>query len=816
MANTRTICVAAVPWLNDNRGPEIVAALTILTILATLAVVLRFIARKVSGSSYGVDDWLILFTLVWEYGLSTIQYLGVHWGFGRHLLLLDPSSAVHFGKLFFAAQPVFLVANAGIKFSVLFFYHRIFPIRKFTMWSIAVGAVVIAWFIAFVFGIFFACRPLAYQWDKSIKGRCLDPLVVSYFLAAPADIATNFALLALPIPWLWGLQMPLRRKIAITFIFVLGSFASLGSVLRIPFLKNLRYSDVSYTSVNSGMWLNVEIAIGIVSANLPLMRPLFSRAFTSQFFSRFAWSRGSGSHRLRDGQLSSSNHSRVKSLKQGNDGNKIYAGDRLGGSKSHRKWYTSAVTAIGGKSERGTIEEGSQEDMVPMGKIHVKHDVELEQEDSKMGGNGTSDPHMDFYTSRFITIIFDWTVRPQSDISTLRLSFRARPSISTESDDLSESIIHSTAIDIINQQCCARQPLLDTISNIGRKVLQKVEGAFAVETDVCIPAHIHRAVPGLNGLELATYAWLSPKEHSRELESETATATSKWNLHIRVGGREESKVHEVLMTISWNNATRSQSHDSGTSSTLRESHVGPDATYDDREIERQELYPTIHLHNQVANFIEGAVHASVDMLAMETSQFAFSRCERVIGPRRATSFKLIISEPRRLEEPLMDSSPRVRKTYDFNAQESEHYRRDRQQNDEESASGRCRAFIALGSNIGNRIGMIEEACIQLGRRGLNILRTSSIYETEPMYKTDQTPFINGVCEINTILSPIELLHQLKDIEKTLGRVKTVENGPRSIDLDILLYGSQIINEERLQIPHPRISEREFVLRPLCE
>ncbi|KAL8668336.1 MAG: hypothetical protein Q9168_007031, partial [Polycauliona sp. 1 TL-2023] len=85
-----------------------------------------------------------------------------------------------------------------------------------------------------------------------------------------------------------------------------------------------------------------------------------------------------------------------------------------------------------------------------------------------------------------------------------------------------------------------------------------------------------------------------------------------------------------------------------------------------------------------------------------------------------------------------------------------------------------------------------------------------------MYKTDQHPFINGACEVETKLSPHELLIELKDIEDTLGRVKTVENGPRTVDLDILLYNDQVVNEEHLQIPHPRLSEREFVLRPLCD
>ncbi|KAK3171256.1 hypothetical protein OEA41_003340 [Lepraria neglecta] len=101
-------------------------------------------------------------------------------------------------------------------------------------------------------------------------------------------------------------------------------------------------------------------------------------------------------------------------------------------------------------------------------------------------------------------------------------------------------------------------------------------------------------------------------------------------------------------------------------------------------------------------------------------------------------------------------------------------------------------------------------------RGLKILRTSALYETKAMYLEDQQSFINGACEVETSLGPFELLDQLKEIEKNLGREKTIENGPRTIDLDILLYDNKIVEDERLSVPHKRMREREFVLRPLCE
>ncbi|PHH65273.1 hypothetical protein CDD81_2685 [Ophiocordyceps australis] len=100
--------------------------------------------------------------------------------------------------------------------------------------------------------------------------------------------------------------------------------------------------------------------------------------------------------------------------------------------------------------------------------------------------------------------------------------------------------------------------------------------------------------------------------------------------------------------------------------------------------------------------------------------------------------------------------------------------------------------------------------------GIRITRTSSLWETEPMYVLDQANFINGVCEVETELEPLALLDQLQAIEKGMGRVKLVDKGPRNIDLDILLFGDEAINDARLIVPHAGMHQREFVLRPLAE
>jgi 2-amino-4-hydroxy-6-hydroxymethyldihydropteridine diphosphokinase / dihydropteroate synthase len=128
-----------------------------------------------------------------------------------------------------------------------------------------------------------------------------------------------------------------------------------------------------------------------------------------------------------------------------------------------------------------------------------------------------------------------------------------------------------------------------------------------------------------------------------------------------------------------------------------------------------------------------------------------------------------------------------------------------------------RAFIALGSNIGDRFAVIEAACKSMESQGdIRIVQTSGLWETQAMYVEDQDSFLNGACEIITSLGPYELLDRLQFIENDLGRVKLIDKGPRNIDLDILLYDREVIDSDRLTVPHKLMLEREFVLRPLAQ
>jgi 2-amino-4-hydroxy-6-hydroxymethyldihydropteridine diphosphokinase len=127
------------------------------------------------------------------------------------------------------------------------------------------------------------------------------------------------------------------------------------------------------------------------------------------------------------------------------------------------------------------------------------------------------------------------------------------------------------------------------------------------------------------------------------------------------------------------------------------------------------------------------------------------------------------------------------------------------------------AYLGLGSNVGDREEYIEQAVFLMEKNPkIEVTKRSSNYETEAEGAANQPPFINAVVEIKTKLSPHDLLDVCQEIEATLGREREIEWGPRTIDIDILLYDDEVISDDRLQIPHPLMHERLFVLMPLKE
>lgn len=129
-----------------------------------------------------------------------------------------------------------------------------------------------------------------------------------------------------------------------------------------------------------------------------------------------------------------------------------------------------------------------------------------------------------------------------------------------------------------------------------------------------------------------------------------------------------------------------------------------------------------------------------------------------------------------------------------------------------------RAFVGLGANLGDRDAALRRAIELLGEHdGIDVVAVSAIRETEPVGVLDQPRFLNAACAVETTLAPRALLDVLLEVERALGRVRGAERyGPRTIDLDLLVYGGEVVDEPGLVVPHPRLHERRFALEPLLD
>ena len=128
-----------------------------------------------------------------------------------------------------------------------------------------------------------------------------------------------------------------------------------------------------------------------------------------------------------------------------------------------------------------------------------------------------------------------------------------------------------------------------------------------------------------------------------------------------------------------------------------------------------------------------------------------------------------------------------------------------------------RAYVGLGANLGSREETLRRAVELLGEAdGVEVLALSQFRETDPVGVVDQPLFLNGAVEVDTTRTPRELLDLLLEIERSLGRVREERWGPRTVDLDLLVYGNEVVDEPGFRVPHPRLHERRFALEPLAD
>lgn len=218
------------------------------------------------------DDWMIIFSMIWNLLVVGFIFAMLACGMGIHASEVPLENIVLMAKFLVVAEILYVFNLVWTKFSFLFFYYRIFHLPYFKTWTYIIGIFVVAWVITITFLFIFICVPVEKLWYPDTPGHCIDQ-VGTWIANAVSTIVSDFAILILPLPQVWKLQLKWKEKLAVTGAFLLGFFVIFASAYRFSVLFTYDAMDPSYTLAPTVAWTAIEMSAGIVSANLPTLLP---------------------------------------------------------------------------------------------------------------------------------------------------------------------------------------------------------------------------------------------------------------------------------------------------------------------------------------------------------------------------------------------------------------------------------------------------------------------------------------------------------------------------------------------------------------
>lgn len=335
-----------------------------------------------SRAGFWWDDLTIVLACILCWGPNIVNLVSLHYGFGRHLEAIGMEGLSRWFKFLYAFEFLYTLAMASVKYSIILFQYRIFPVVQFRRVLLWCNKFVILLTISCVTVSIFQCIPVHAFWDTlagalapKLGGRCIN--VETYFLIAGAiNAATDFTLLALPIPILWRLRTSQPQKLVLTGIFTMGLTVCAVSVVRLVILHQYgSKQDITWYYVPISIWTAAEPSIAVVSACLPSLRPLFVR---------LVWG---GAHRPKPTSYPSSSSTRYggggrKPSHAYGDGsfNRLQEPDSAG-----TQWTKHNVNVYGGRGKGDDAESdevelgigGREQDEIPMNRIRAKTTVVL-------------------------------------------------------------------------------------------------------------------------------------------------------------------------------------------------------------------------------------------------------------------------------------------------------------------------------------------------------------------------------------------------------------------------------------------------------
>ncbi|OBT44509.1 hypothetical protein VE00_04892 [Pseudogymnoascus sp. WSF 3629] len=268
---------------HDSRSAEIIRDVIIISAFTFVIIGLRFYSRALVTSQLWWDDWTVAFAAIIMIPMTIIPIFNATRGFGEHFWDVPPQNLELLEKLYYISQILYVIVQTLAKFSILFLFLRVFPTQKFRL----VVKICIAWMtchtLAFGLVVVLQCVPVQSVWDHSIRGRCTNSQAFVY-AAAGFSIFEDFVIMLLPVWELKDLSLNTKKKFALMFLFALGSFACITSMIRLKYLVAYGTSvDVTYGAVDVILWSVLEDYVAVICASLMCLRPLIVRCFPSLF-----------------------------------------------------------------------------------------------------------------------------------------------------------------------------------------------------------------------------------------------------------------------------------------------------------------------------------------------------------------------------------------------------------------------------------------------------------------------------------------------------------------------------------------------------
>ncbi|KAI1142681.1 hypothetical protein F5Y05DRAFT_126815 [Hypoxylon sp. FL0543] len=263
-------------------GGSVIACAIVFIVLCTTFVALRFVSHRIVRRPISLEDWLIIPAWVIMMGfcaniICTVKYGDV----GRHIafvLAYEPEAFVAWAKTLFVVEVFYGVLFPLEKTSILLLYLRLFHVHRwFRFTTLVLIAYIWLWGISELLVAIFQCKPIRYQWDKSIEGHCIDQLSYYRWVSVP-NIIHDIAMLVLPAPVVWKLQVRLRQKLALSCVFLIGSIGCVASFIRLSiFFRKNALVDNTWASIELMSWTLAETGVILICACLPALWPLFLR-----------------------------------------------------------------------------------------------------------------------------------------------------------------------------------------------------------------------------------------------------------------------------------------------------------------------------------------------------------------------------------------------------------------------------------------------------------------------------------------------------------------------------------------------------------